>query len=268
MITLKDIPQLGSSKVLLIGESCVDRYQYGVCDRLSPEAPVPVLKHLYQEDKDGMAKNVFGNLKNLGVNPLLVTNSQRIIKSRYVDERTKQHLLRVDEGESDELEPLTLSNIESIYGDLNSFDAILFSDYDKGLITSQLTLEMTEKYKDVIFFVDSKKSDLSCYKSCVLKINEKEKADLKSLPEKCELIVTIGKGGALWNKEQFPVDNVEVFDVCGAGDTFFACLVANFLVTKNLRESIKFANFCASISVQKFGTYQIQWEDINEKDRY
>lgn len=268
MITLKDTPQLGSSKVLLIGESCVDRYQHGVCDRLSPEAPVPVFKSLYYEDRDGMAKNVFGNLNNLGVNPLLVTNSQRIVKSRYVDERTKQHLLRVDEGESEKLEALTLSGIESIYGDLNSFDTILFSDYDKGLITSGFALEITEKYKDVVFFVDSKKSDLSCYKNCVIKINEKEKAELKSLPEICDLIVTLGNEGALWNDEQFPVDNVEVFDVCGAGDTFFACLVASFLVTKNLRESIKFANFCASISVQKFGTYQIQWKDINEKDRY
>tara|TARA_R100000008_G_C3576695_1_gene165715 strand:- start:70 stop:831 length:762 start_codon:yes stop_codon:yes gene_type:complete len=253
---------------LLIGESCIDRYRYGICDRLSPEAPVPVLKHLYHEDKDGMAKNVFGNLKNLGVEPLLVTNSEPVVKSRYVDERTKQHLLRVDEGECSRLKPLTLSDIEATAGDLNLFDVILFSDYDKGLITSEFALQVTEKYKDVVFFVDSKKSDLSCYKNCVLKINEKEKAELKMKPEACELIVTVGKNGAIWNGECFPVDNVEVFDVCGAGDTFFAGLVSCFLVTKNLRKSIKFANLCASISVQKFGTYQIEWEDINEKDRY
>jgi len=87
------------------------------------------------------------------------------------------------------------------------------------------------------------------------------------LPEKCELVVTMGAKGAKWKDQVVPVNNVEVFDVCGAGDTFLVGFVIKYLLTENMLESIKFANICATISVQKFGTYQIKWEDILEYEK-
>ena len=260
----KDIQQLKSLRILVIGDSCVDRYHYGLCERMSPEAPVPVFKHQSFEDKKGMAANVFENFKSLGVSPELITNQELIIKSRYIDKKTKQHLLRVDEGEVNKTKPLDFSDIKA---GLKDFDAIVFSDYNKGFVTDSLVREIIRKNKNIKFFVDSKKNDLSCYENCIIKINEKEKEENRKLPEKCELIITMGKKGAKWREQSIPVNNVEVFDVCGAGDTFLVGLVIKYLLTKDILESIRFANMCASISVQKFGTYQIKWEDIREYEK-
>ena len=83
-------------KVLLIGDSCVDEYFIGTCDRLSPEAPVPVIKIVENYTAPGMAGNVKDNLENLGVDVDFVTTDAVITKSRYIDQRSRQHLLRVD----------------------------------------------------------------------------------------------------------------------------------------------------------------------------
>ena len=93
-------------KILLIGDSCVDRYHYGECKRLSPEAPVPVLKHLNTKEQPGMALNVEENLKAFPVEVDVLTNSNVITKERFVDIRSKQHLLRCDFGESETLNPI------------------------------------------------------------------------------------------------------------------------------------------------------------------
>ena len=51
-------------KILIIGDSCLDRYHYGICDRMSPEAPVPILKILRTETRQGMVLNVQQHLEN------------------------------------------------------------------------------------------------------------------------------------------------------------------------------------------------------------
>ena len=82
--------------VLLIGDSCTDEWAYGSCDRLSPEAPIPVMKFREHQSAPGMAANVNENLKSLGINVNFLTNREKIVKTRYVDDRSNQQIMRLD----------------------------------------------------------------------------------------------------------------------------------------------------------------------------
>ena len=110
----KDIQQQKQSRILVIGDSCTDVYHYGRCDRLSPEAPVPVFTLKNSFSTGGMAKNVYSNLKSLENSVTLVTNLQEIRKERYIDETTMQHMLRCDIGERERLVPISSSQISDI----------------------------------------------------------------------------------------------------------------------------------------------------------
>ena len=68
--------------ILLIGDSCADEYYIGTCDRLSPEAPVPVVKIIDHYSTPGMAANVQQNLHNLGCQMVFITNEEQIVKNR------------------------------------------------------------------------------------------------------------------------------------------------------------------------------------------
>ena len=93
------IPQQKQFNILVIGDSCEDVYHYGVCDRISPEAPVPILRETRVETKPGMSANVVNNLRSFNSRVIHITNKKPIKKHRFVNDRFKQHMLRVDEGE-------------------------------------------------------------------------------------------------------------------------------------------------------------------------
>ena len=247
--------------VLVIGDSCEDIYHYGKCERISPEAPVPILKEIRTEIKSGMSANVVKNLKTFDISVLHTTNKKPIRKHRFVDVHFSQHLLRVDEGEQDVLDSVDIKKIKSIK---NSLDAVIISDYDKGFLSFDDCKKITKHFKDIPVFVDSKKNNLSCFKNSIIKINKKECDNIAGLSSTSKLIVTLGPRGALYNNQVYKTDKVEVFDVCGAGDVFLAALVHHFLRTKNLEDAIIFANKCASYSVTKFGTYTVTKEDIKK----
>ena len=76
--------QRESFNVLLIGDSCVDEYKIGTIDRLSPEAPVPVIKITETKTVPGMASNVKKNFENLGVYVDFITNNEIIKKTAFV----------------------------------------------------------------------------------------------------------------------------------------------------------------------------------------
>jgi len=244
---------------LLIGDSCIDKYHYGICERISPEAPVPVMRHLYTKEYPGMAANVKSNLNGLGLHCDFVTQDNLILKERYVDQKSRQQFLRVDTGESVEVEPYLI-------GDFNYswYDAVIISDYDKGFVTHKIAEELTTQYNGLVF-VDSKKQDLSCFDDAIIKINESEKRDAHYFPKKYELVVTLGERGASWLNRIYPTDPVDVFDASGAGDSFFAGLIVSYLIDKDMEEAIQFANICARISVQRSGTYAVTLEDIKNE---
>lgn len=251
-----DTQQLKLFKVLLIGDSCVDKYHYGVCERISPEAPVPILRLQETKEYPGMAANVKANFNGLKLECDFKTNDQTTTKERYVDNKSRQQFLRVDSGENSFVDSLSLDDIE-----LESYDVIVISDYDKGYITPYFAKHLCMQFSGLLF-VDSKKKDLSCFENAIIKINEDEKREVNQLPNNCELVITMGDQGASWNDKIYPTRKVDVFDVSGAGDSFLAGFVVNYLLNRDIPKAIGFANWCAEIAVQKSGTYAVVLDDL------
>ena len=111
------------SKVLCIGDSCVDTYVYGKCERLCPEGPVPVLSQAYKTETLGMAGNTYNNLcVFFDFVKLLSNKSSDITKIRFIDEKTNQLLLRVDANDSCEA-------IEGLEEKLKGYDLTVLSNY-------------------------------------------------------------------------------------------------------------------------------------------
>ena len=180
MTELKNIQQQKRFNILLIGDSCRDEYFYGVVERLNPEAPVPILKITRSEIKNGMAANVKANLESFGCNVTFMTDDNLSIKRRYIDERSKQHIVRVDSD--------ILSNEfdQSIIEDLLLYDAVVISDYNKGFVSYE-TIEKLRKQFSGPIFVDSKKQDIARFDGCFVKINETEYKQRYSLCSNCLL---------------------------------------------------------------------------------
>ncbi len=259
-----DIRQLKSLNILIIGDSCTDVYNYGTCDRISPEAPVPVLRTTHREEKPGMALNVQKNLEAMGHNTMILTNSEKIIKERFVDERNMQHLLRVDSGEQERLAPMSKKLIKTVRMSGFEYHCVVISDYDKGFICNENCKDIISSLRNqnVVVFVDSKKTDLSCYEECILKLNEFEFSKIEKAPINTEIVVTLGSKGARWRDDIFGTEPTSVFDVCGAGDTFLSAFVTAYMSTFSFSDSIKFANKCAGLSVKKFGNHIVSLEDL------
>lgn len=255
MTELKNTLAHESFKVLLIGDSCTDRYNIGSVDRISPEAPVPVLKIVNTYDVPGMAANVNLNLINLNIFADFVTNTDPITKTRFIDERSGQHLIRVDDEP-----PVTIWDGESPKP-LDEYDVIVISDYNKGFL-SYVQIHQIIKFSQCPIFIDTKKHDLNIFNmpDVYVKINEMEST--RSTSKHDNLIVTLGSKGAMYNGEVYPTKKVEVMDVCGCGDTFLAALVTQFLFTKDIEKSILFANIAAGITVQHRGNYAPTYDEI------
>jgi len=253
MIDSNNTLPLTKYEILLIGDSCVDEYVYGSVERISPEAPVPVLKIDSRKTVPGMAANVKLNLENLGCAVDFITNGEQIVKTRFVDSKYGYHLLRAD----DERE-LTPWSGKMIY-DLETYDAVVISDYAKGFLTYEL-MERLRSYFTGPIFIDTKKQDLARFEGCFVKINEYE---YKRRTSDCEdMIVTLGPQGSRYRGHIYPAPKVEVFDVCGAGDTFLAALVVAYLEQKDMGRAIEFANKAASITVTHSGNYAPTLEEI------
>ena len=239
-------------KVLLIGDSCTDEYVYGVCERLNPEAPVPILRETRVETQKGMAWNVRENLMSFGMEVYILTQEEQIVKRRFIDERYNQQILRVDvEKDSKPLD----YDLPQEY-----FDALVISDYDKGFITSSRIFDLAEKFDGPVF-IDSKKRHLPV-EHAFIKINEEEYSKLSYKSE--NLIVTKGSKGADYQGKNYPAVGVSVFDVCGAGDTFLSALVYFYLLYGKIDKAIPYANKAAAIAVTHFGTYVLSKEDVYE----
>lgn len=259
MTELATTQQQTSFKVLLIGDSCIDEYKIGTVDRLSPEAPVPVIKLTKQNVVVGMAANVNLNLANLGIEADFVTNKETITKTRFIDQRSGQHLLRVDnEVEVDQWDGNTPFP-------LTTYDCIIISDYDKGFL-KYIDIERIVDSVKCPVFIDTKKKDLAeiapPFRSdhVYIKINELEFKNAHSISD--NLIVTLGERGAQFNGNMYPTKRAEVMDVCGCGDTFLAALAAQFLFTKDIEKAIMFANVAAGLTVQHRGNYAPSYDEI------
>lgn len=254
-------------KILLLGDSCYDIYHYGEVKRISPEAPVPIFNEKIVQTKEGMAANVKENLIALGADVDFFTDFKEN-KHRYIEEKSKQQLLRVDEPllETISIEPFGFDDMN-----FNRYDAIVISDYGKGYVNSMDYLMIRQAYRGPIF-VDTKNRNLSLYKDAIIKVNQYE-YDLSDKPDE-NIIVTYGGDLVLWNRKKpdanmifFP-PKVEVHDVCGAGDTFLAALALGYLENNNsMEKAIFFAMKAAAITVKNIGVYAPTREEIENGDK-
>jgi rfaE bifunctional protein kinase chain/domain len=191
--------------VLIIGDVMIDSYLWGKVDRISPEAPVPILQVEKREIRPGGAANVALNIKSLGAIPLLcglvgndsdganflkilednnlptegiVSSNDRVttIKHRIIS--NAHHMLRVDQ-EDDKVTNTTELNLLKTRIDslLDKAHVIIFEDYDKGVLSEELIKYVTDKAnaKGIPTVVDPKKRNFLLYKNCSLfKPNRKE----------------------------------------------------------------------------------------------
>lgn len=220
---------------------------------------MPVFRFTHEETKPGMAGNVCENLKNLGceVRGYLGDPS---IKTRFIDVRSRQHVLRVDDDRINQ--PLEFADISE--SDLTWAEAIVISDYAKGFIDGRLLRDLRRGYQGPIF-IDTKQPDLGRLSGFIVKINESEHRARSSAAD--VMIVTLGARGAMLLEARqpertFPAPKVEVSDVCGAGDTFLAALTREYLVSGDLARATAFAVRAAAVTVQHLGVYAPRPEEI------
>jgi len=242
-------------KILLIGDTCTDVYQYGIVERISPEAPVPVFKLSHQEEKPGMAGNVQQNLLKFGFEVFAVTGMVST-KTRLIDMKSKQHIVRIDaDKHTDVGVPIGV-----LRDYLKDIDAVVVSDYNKGMVSYELLESIVKEFPKLPVFVDTKKTDLARLEGCFVKINNTEFNLAKSIPT--DLIVTLGDLGARYKDTVYPAEKIEVTDVTGAGDTFLAALTYQYLKTKKIEKAIEFAIKASSVTVQHIGVYAPSLEEI------
>lgn len=229
-----------SLKVLIIGDVMIDSYLFGSVNRISPEAPVPILEVEKQQDRLGGAANVALNVKALGAKPILCgitgqdvkgdlfkellleqgmsTDGILDLKERRTTLKTRvigsgQQVLRVDEedrspiGQQDQ--ELFLTLLDNILSS-QQIDLILFEDYDKGLLSESLIKKIIEKAQksNILTAVDPKKRNFLFYRGVTLfKPNLKELQEGLKLDLQAENISQI-KSAVESLKDQINVNNV------------------------------------------------------------
>ena len=240
-------------KILIIGDSCTDRYTYCDVKRLSPEKPVPVLEVDHVEEMPGMAMNVYRNVCNMmpkkHVDIITNDNWESVVKNRFVDQKSNHMFCRVDTPQF--VEPIDVFSLK-----LDDYKHIIISDYDKGFIHIGDIDWICANHNSV--FLDTKK-ELEYWASDAkfIKINnfEAERSPVFVDTFSSKIIQTLGGDGVMWDGQLFPVrDKVETLDVSGAGDTFMASLVVAYSQDRNVVRAIKYANRQASKVVSKRGT--------------
>lgn len=264
-------------RILLAGDSCLDVFVAGRCERLSPERPVPIFIPLSSGSNAGMAGNVLANIQSLSNGAAQVTTlfpESTITKTRYVDKGSNQHLLRVDDEAK--VQPLS---VDLFTGTLATghYDAVVISDYAKGFLnTGNMALMLAECARlGVPTFIDTKCilgpwSEMAT----VVKINAKEyaaqlAANVSEPWTQCRnLIVTQGGDGMVLfaddgtDEYRTQCPEIQVHDVVGAGDTVIAGLVVGYLETNDLTKAMDFAEKAASLAVSKRGVVAVRREEI------
>lgn len=264
-------------KVLLIGDICTDIFVRGECNRISPEAPCIVFTDGKAETSLGMAANVRSNILSLStdldVHTLFPDTGS--IKIRYIDYKSNQHLLRVDNDHISTA--LDSSRVNKILYE-GQYSAVILSDYDKGWLNPYNMQDISNICfaRNIPTFCDTK-SVLGEWSKNIsfIKINQKEfnfqiNSGVVNPWNMCKnLIVTKGSHGmVMYNsvgQETYYTkpNDVQVFDVSGAGDSVLAALVVRWLETNDIYSSMDWANKVASIAVSKKGVVSVRREEVN-----
>jgi rfaE bifunctional protein kinase chain/domain len=194
-----------SLKVLIVGDVMIDSYLWGKVERISPEAPVPILNIKKREERLGGAANVALNIQALGATPILcsvvgndsegqkfidllaaqqltaqgiISSSNRITTIKHRMMADAHHLLRVDQETTssitDEEQQILLSKIIEL---IKGVDVVIFEDYDKGVLNKNLieSIVSIANHHHIPTVVDPKKRNFLSYQGVTLfKPNKKE----------------------------------------------------------------------------------------------
>ena len=240
-------------RVLVVGETCVDRFIYCEANRLSPEAPVPVLTPIKTVENPGMAGNTVENVRAIaleGCEMNYITQKSPITKTRYVEEKSNHMFLRVDEGEDNSCKFKWSLDMDIILG---RADIVIVSDYNKGFLSDADIKEIGRKSNLSILDSKRKLTNDIIENYTFVKLNESERLNNPNLTTD-NIITTLGKRGAEYKNVLFesPVPQ-DTIDVSGAGDTFTASFIVRYFETKDERISIQYANQKASEVVSRRG---------------
>lgn len=238
--------------VVVIGESCIDKFVYCKTNRICPEAPVPVINPINTISNPGMASNTIANVKKLypDVEVNLITQNENITKTRFVEKKSNQMFVRLDEGE-DIIDPLKWD--QELVEQIHNADIVIVSDYNKGLLSNKDILMIGDISKLSILDSKRKLNNEMISHFHFIKLNEYEFENNRNLNHK-GIITTLGSKGAMYGGTLYPSPKPqETIDVSGAGDTFTASFITKYFETKSDHKSIKFANEMASKVVSKRG---------------
>ena len=303
-------------KILVIGDMIIDKYYHGNASRLAQEAPTPVVKIEKIEKKLGGAANVINNLINLGSKVIacgvigddeygkflkselrkkkvdvrcIIEDKSRItsVKSRILVGH--HHMMRFDDEDDQNIRKQISQKIMNfIKKNVRNVNAIVVSDYDKGVISKPLLSFLNELSltNNMPLIVDPKKRhhNLKFGKNSILKTNIQNSSvallnenirfknakeiikNLSKLNDTSRIILTLGKEGMLcYNKGVFyNIKNStrHVYDVTGAGDVALAVFTFCFLSGNNFINSCKMANAAAGINVGQIGTYAVNLKEL------
>ena len=318
------LDSLKNVRVLVIGDMMLDHYIWGDVHRISPEAPVPVVHAEHDTYTAGGAANVSLNLANLGVKTSLLGQFTRDDAGNRLINILSDHKVKVIFNDSHSLAPTIIKtrvivrnqqlcridregspatyNIHSewLFDDLlndvlDEVDAVIISDYAKGVITQPLVdklLAYASNHPKLLIAVDPKPSrELSISGAGLLTPNRQEALQLAGIPEPrpkidfpleevCSriydlynpklLVVTLGadgmavcEGGKIMR--QLPTEAKEVYDVSGAGDTVISTLTAALAAGAHIIEAAKLANAAAACVVSHIGTAPILLNELSDR---
>lgn len=305
-------------KVLVIGDVMLDRYFYGNVTRISPEAPVPVNCIEKKKDTLGGAANVAHNLAKLGCQTYLAgaigddhhgrlltreLKKQGIHTKGIILGREKtttkvrvlgghQQMMRLDFEETDSIAANAEQELKDFIDKIlnQGIDAIIISDYGKGMCTEAICQYAIQKAKEqfVPVLVDPKGTQWSKYcGASYITPNVKEAGDVlgKKLANETDtlreaasvikenyavdsvMITRSEKGISIFADEEINIPTVakEVFDVSGAGDTVISVFAAGIGVNIPISVSAEMANQAAGIEVGKVGTYAVSSDEIEKQ---
>ena len=311
------IRQMRDSHIVVLGDVMLDEFLWGDVTRISPEAPVPVVDIKRESTHLGGAANVLANLLALGAQAcvigvigddfagerirssvndksamqtdgLLIADNQRptTIKTRIIAQH--QMVVRADREHRTPVDAQTEGKIvAAVKTALASAQALVISDYDKGVVTPRILAEvLPAAYGRMPVLIDPKMRNFDSYRPATLvtpnhhealrlaNLEEDSDADLQTaaLMIRARLIcdavlITRGdRGMMLLEGERDPVRVEtaarEVYDVTGAGDTVIATLAAALAAGASITEAAVLANQAAGIVVGKLGTATASAEEV------
>ena len=303
-------------KILVVGDIMIDHYLWGSCERISPEAPVQVVNVGRESAVLGGAGNVINNLRALGAQVDVISvvggceisdelkallsdigvNSNYLIKQkdRITSKKSRiiaaqQQVVRYDRESTDAINQQSQDKLLSTYNSmLNGYDAVLLSDYGKGVLTPELTQALIQRANklNIKVLIDPKGLDYSKYRGAyLLTPNKKEASEatqitinnneslaraIAQLKQVCELevsLITLSEQGvAIFDNELriHPTVAREVYDVTGAGDTVLASLGFALSCGYDIDQAVEFSNLAAGVVVGKIGSATATLDEIIE----